>query len=152
MQAPTLEQGMRICQCIEQHLAQNEVVAVHCRAGLGRTGTVLAAYLIWEGDGALGALEAVRSIQPRWEQSQAQMEFLEAFAPSAAKARASKRVKAVGSARGCSRWWLNCSPRQRRICSSAAMQMMEIAAHPLLLDRDLIDFKGVGYEHRKIRN
>jgi atypical dual specificity phosphatase len=80
MQAPTLEQGARICQRIDELLARNEVVAVHCRAGLGRTGTILAAHLIWEGHGALEALEAVRSIEPRWVQSQAQVEFLEAFA------------------------------------------------------------------------
>lgn len=87
MHAPTLEQGVRICQRIEQLLAQNEVIAVHCRAGLGRTGTILAAHLIWEGRGALAALETVRSIEPRWVQSQVQVEFLESFAPAAAKNR-----------------------------------------------------------------
>jgi len=87
MQAPTVEQGVRICRRIEQLLAQDEVVAVHCRAGLGRTGTVLAAHLIWEGHGALDALEAVRGIEPRWVQSQAQVEFLETFARTAAQAR-----------------------------------------------------------------
>ncbi|HEY5994253.1 MAG TPA: ATP-binding cassette domain-containing protein [Gallionellaceae bacterium] len=94
MQAPTIEQGVRICERIEQLLAQNEVIAVHCRAGLGRTGTVLAAHLIWEGHGALDALETVRSIEPRWVQSQAQVEFLETFAQSAAKA---KRAARTGS-------------------------------------------------------
>jgi len=52
---------------------------VHCRAGLGRTGTVLAAHLIWEGKGSLSALEYVRRIEPRWVQSEAQVKFLEAF-------------------------------------------------------------------------
>lgn len=87
MHAPSIEQGVRICQRIEQLLAQNEVIAVHCRAGLGRTGTILAAHLIWEGHGALDALETVRSIEPRWVQSQVQVEFLEAFAPVAKKNR-----------------------------------------------------------------
>jgi atypical dual specificity phosphatase len=86
MQAPSLEQGARICERIDQLLEQNEVVAVHCRAGLGRTGTVLAAHLIWEGYGALDALETVRSIEPRWVQSQVQVEFLETFAQTTAKA------------------------------------------------------------------
>ncbi|MBI3479910.1 MAG: dual specificity protein phosphatase family protein [Nitrosomonadales bacterium] len=80
MEAPTPEQGERLCLLIEQLLAQQEVVAVHCRAGLGRTGTVLAAHLIWEGNSALGALETVRRIEPRWVQSQVQVDFLEAFA------------------------------------------------------------------------
>lgn len=87
MQAPSIEQGVRICERIDQLLAQNEVVAVHCRAGLGRTGTVLAAHLIWEGHGALDALETVRSIEPRWVQSQSQVEFLETFAQAAPQAR-----------------------------------------------------------------
>lgn len=85
MAAPSIAQGMRLCRQIEQLLAGHEVVAVHCRAGLGRTGTVLAAQLIWEGQHALDALEHVRSIEPRWVQSQAQIEFLEGFAHAIAK-------------------------------------------------------------------
>jgi len=85
MHAPSIEQGIRICQKINQLLAKNEVIAVHCRAGLGRTGTVLAAHLIWEGHGALDALETVRRIEPRWVQSQIQVDFLEAFAQAAHK-------------------------------------------------------------------
>ena len=89
MQAPSVEQCERICQRIEELLAHNEVVAVHCRAGLGRTGTILASYLIWEGENALDALETVRGIEPRWVQSQVQVEFLEAFA--AAQARSGRK-------------------------------------------------------------
>lgn len=94
MEAPSIEQGKRICECIEQLLAQNEIVAVHCRAGLGRTGTVLAAYLIWQGQGGLDALETVREVEPRWVQSQAQVDFLEAFAAFTTK----NRAKPVGKA------------------------------------------------------
>ncbi|HEY5995220.1 MAG TPA: ATP-binding cassette domain-containing protein [Gallionellaceae bacterium] len=85
MNAPTIEQGVRLCKIVDRLLAQQEVIAVHCRAGLGRTGTVLAAHLIWEGHSALNALEAVRNIEPRWVQSQAQIDFLEHFAQVAAK-------------------------------------------------------------------
>jgi atypical dual specificity phosphatase len=85
MAAPSLGQCIRLCQKIEQLLAQHEVVAVHCRAGLGRTGTVLAAHLIWAGQSALVALETVRSIEPRWVQSQLQIGFLEEFESAVVK-------------------------------------------------------------------
>ena len=80
MGAPGLEQAEKICRDINQAINQGEVIAVHCRAGLGRTGTVLAAYLIWEGAGALDALETVRGVEPRWVQSETQVAFLQNFA------------------------------------------------------------------------
>ena len=80
MAAPPLTQAIDICQKIEQAMREEKVVAVHCRAGLGRTGTILAAYLSWEGREALDALETVRRVEPRWVQSEEQVAFLETFA------------------------------------------------------------------------
>lgn len=79
MGAPDNEQAVTICREIEQAIKNKEVVAVHCRAGMGRTGTILAAYLIWEGSSALNALDTVRNIEPRWVQSEEQVNFLESF-------------------------------------------------------------------------
>jgi atypical dual specificity phosphatase len=80
MEAPTIETAKRICTVIDQLLAKGEVIAVHCKAGHGRTGAVLTAYLIWCGASALAALETARRRQPRWVQSAAQIRFLEEFA------------------------------------------------------------------------
>ncbi|MCW8193417.1 ATP-binding cassette domain-containing protein [Proteobacteria bacterium 005FR1] len=79
MAAPSMETAVSICESLEDLLKRGEVVAVHCRAGLGRTGTVLAAQLIWEGSDAMTALETVRRIEPRWVQSDVQVAFLESF-------------------------------------------------------------------------
>jgi len=56
------------------------VVAVQGYAGLGRTGTILAAHLLWKGMGFDNALEYVRRVEPHWVQSQSQVEFLREFA------------------------------------------------------------------------
>lgn len=84
MGAPSMTQAADLCKKIDRALEAGEVVAVHCRAGLGRTGTLLAAYLIWEGSEALSALESVRRVEPRWVQSEEQVEFLEKFASATA--------------------------------------------------------------------
>lgn len=82
MQAPSLDAAWQLCLQIDGWLAANEVVAVHCHAGLGRTGTVLAAYWLWRAEGqctAVQALEHVRSLEPGWVQSISQIEFLQQF-------------------------------------------------------------------------
>jgi len=83
MAPPTLSQGLDLCRQIDACITRGEVVAVHCRAGLGRTGTVLAAYWLWRAAGRIDApkaLEDVRRIHAGWVQSSAQVEFLEKFA------------------------------------------------------------------------
>ncbi len=79
MKAPNMEQAVSLCTHIDESIAINMATAVHCRAGMGRTGTALATYLIWQGKTAFNALEEVRMIEPRWVQSQVQVDFLEAF-------------------------------------------------------------------------
>ena len=80
MGVPSLHDAKAFCQHMESLMAEGEVLALHCKAGLGRTGTMLAAILIWEGKTALEALEKVRCIEPRWVQSEEQVEFLSDFA------------------------------------------------------------------------
>lgn len=79
MHAPEIDEAINWCQRVEKFMADGEVVAYHCKAGMGRTGTMLTAQLIWEGQPALEALEAARKIEPRWVQSETQIKFLEDF-------------------------------------------------------------------------
>jgi atypical dual specificity phosphatase len=79
MGSPNIEDAKKLCYRISRLLQKDEVVAMHCKAGLGRTGTMLAAMLIWDGLSALEALESTRRIEPRWVQSDDQIVFLEEF-------------------------------------------------------------------------
>lgn len=62
--APTLGQIEQAIVSIEGFLMQDLPVAVHCRAGLGRTGTILACYLVSQGSSARKAIEQVRMKRP----------------------------------------------------------------------------------------
>lgn len=85
MSSPDIEDAKMLCRRVSRLMQKGEVVAMHCKAGLGRTGTMLAASLIWEGQTALEALENIRKIEPRWVQSDEQVSFLEKFAESLRK-------------------------------------------------------------------
>lgn len=85
MQAPTVDQAFDLVEQMTECMNAGDIVAVHCRAGLGRTGTMLAAQLIYEGYDALDALETVRRVEPKWVQSEEQVAFLVEFARAVAK-------------------------------------------------------------------
>jgi len=54
--APTMEQAQDFITFVDHQLADYHPVGVHCEAGLGRTGTMLATYLISRGDSAASAI------------------------------------------------------------------------------------------------
>jgi atypical dual specificity phosphatase len=89
MGVPDVRDAAALCAWVERWMQDGEVVAFHCRAGLGRTGTMLAAQLVWAGQAPSTAIDTVRSINPRCIQSDAQIQFLREFAISLRGAAAS---------------------------------------------------------------
>ena len=93
MHAPSLADGLALCRWLDRLLQAGHAVAVHCKAGLGRTGTVLAMYAIWHSpivcDGSK-SITKVRSLNAGMIQSVAQEAFLAQFAREVAQVRQSR--------------------------------------------------------------
>ncbi|HET7844446.1 MAG TPA: protein-tyrosine phosphatase family protein [Xanthomonadales bacterium] len=80
MGAPTTAQATAIGRLASVALDSGHAVAVHCRGGLGRTGTAIAAILVWRGATAETAISRVRAAQPYAVQSLVQHQFIHEFA------------------------------------------------------------------------
>jgi atypical dual specificity phosphatase len=78
--APTPEQAAEFVSFVDGQRQALRPVAVHCEAGLGRTGTMLALYLIAQGDTAEVAIRRVRGIEKAAVETPRQIQFLEQFA------------------------------------------------------------------------
>jgi Dual specificity phosphatase, catalytic domain len=74
---PSIDEMEVILATLDELLARGRVVYLHCRGGIGRTGTVLGCYLVRQG---LRAEDALASISG--PETEPQREFVLAWTPS----------------------------------------------------------------------
>jgi atypical dual specificity phosphatase len=77
---PTPEQVSVFVRFVDAQRAESHPVAVHCAGGIGRTGTMLAAYLISQGADADTAITRVRAVEPAAIETSKQIAFLDWYA------------------------------------------------------------------------
>jgi atypical dual specificity phosphatase len=80
--APSPEQLQQGVAAIEQAISEGKGVAVHCGGGLGRTGTLLACYLVNRGMTTVDAVRRVRLVRPGSIETQEQVNAVMAYGQS----------------------------------------------------------------------
>jgi atypical dual specificity phosphatase len=85
MGVPDLKAAAALCGTLNACIGTGQPVAVHCRAGQGPTGTILASVLVSRGVGPIAAIERVRRSNPRYIETHGQTEFVHEFAEHVAQ-------------------------------------------------------------------
>ena len=79
---PGLGQMNQFARRTEAALAASQPVGVHCTAGKGRTGTMLASWLVWQGMEGAEAIQEIRRLRPGSIETPEQEAAVLAFARS----------------------------------------------------------------------
>ncbi len=95
----SMRETVEVVRRVLGRLAQGRGVAIHCRAGLGRTGTLAACCMAGRGWDARAAIGEVRQARPGSVQTPEQEDFVDRFAEEWA-GRAVARAEALRPARG----------------------------------------------------
>ncbi len=83
--APTLDQLRQFVAETRVAHSRDIAVGVHCRAGMGRTGTFLASWLVAEGVEPREAIRQIRRLRPGSVETEEQEEAIREFARHLAK-------------------------------------------------------------------
>ena len=78
-QAPTMQQILEFVANTSNVLDNGGRVGVHCTAGMGRTGTMLATYFVYQGSTAQEAITKIRELRPGSIETSEQEEAIQAY-------------------------------------------------------------------------
>lgn len=73
---PTRDQFTQFLDFMRQQVQSQLPVVAHCVAGLGRTGVLLAAYLVAQGQDPRPAVRQIRAVRPGAVETRRQLDFL----------------------------------------------------------------------------